>query len=419
MSQEYANADVSHLANRIVKGDLGLHKLDTFVEGDKNKGAALRRAVLEKITGVRLTHISQTVFDFNQLYGRNIENPIGSAHVPMGVAGPLLVKGEYAKGLFFVPLACSEGALVASVNRGCAAITRSGGAIVRVLRNEMTRAPLFRVNSVEQAVELVQWVRANRRLLEEAVGKVTRHGRLLDVEPYIVGNNVFLRFKFFTGDAMGMNMATIACDEIRKVIEEHLPFAHCISLSGNVCTDKKPAHINAIRGRGKTVVAEAVVNKDVVSKVLKTEPEAVVEVNVRKNYVGSATAGSISFNAHFANIIAAIFIATGQDVAQVVESSIGYTYAEVTEGGDLYISVTLPSLEVGTVGGGTWLPTAREALALMGCAGGGDPVGSNALKFAEVVTAAVLAGELSLLAALAAHHLAEAHKRLGRRKRHG
>jgi hydroxymethylglutaryl-CoA reductase (NADPH) len=243
---------------------------------------------------------------------------------------------------------------------------------------------------------------------------VTKHGKLRGVKPYIVGNNLYLRFEFETGDAMGMNMVTIASEEIMKVIEEHFPDVKYLALSGNLCVDKKPNAMNFINGRGKTVIAEAIIPREIVEKKLKTTPELIAEVNYRKNLVGSAQAGSYGFNAHFANIVGAIFLATGQDEAQITEGSHGITLAEVTPEGDLYISVTMPSLEIGTVGGGTRVATQREALSIMGVAGGGDPPGANAKKFAEIIAGAVLAGELSLLAAIAAKHLAKAHKELGR-----
>ncbi len=401
------------ILEKVVKGEIKLHELDEIV-GNSNEATLIRRLALERILGISLSNISFTTIDWVEVVGRNIENPIGAIQIPLGIAGPLKIHGEYAKGEFYIPLATSEGALVASVNRGCKAISESGGAIARIFHDGMSRAPIFHVNSVREGLELIKWVNENFELIKAEAESTTRHGKLVKIEPFIVGNNVWLRCVYTTGDAMGMNMVTIATDRICKFIEREFGKAKCVSLSGNMCVDKKPSLINMLHGRGKSVVAEAIVKREVVESVLKTKPEHIVEVNIRKNLLGSARAGSISFNAHYANIIAAIFLATGQDAAQVVESSMGYTWAEILNNGDLYISVTLPSLEVGTVGGGTRLPTQKEALQILGVYGSGNPPGTNAKKFAEIVASAVLAGELSLLAALAAGHLAEAHKKLGR-----
>lgn len=404
---------LEEIVRALERGEISHSRLEREL-GNANEAALARRLWLERKLGVSLSSIASTILDFQELYGRNIENPIGAVQLPVGVAGPLRVEGDYARGEFFVPLATSEGALVASVNRGAKAVTMSGGARVKVIYDGMTRAPLVWTPSVVEAARLAEWARGRINEFNKVVSTVTRHGRLVDVQPFIVGNLVWLRFVYKTGDAMGMNMATIASDRICKYIEEEYPGeARCIALSGNLCTDKKPAAVNRLLGRGKYVVAEAVIKRGVAREVLKAEPEAIHYVNTAKNLLGSAVAGSMSFNAHYANIIAAIFIATGQDAAQVVESSMGFTWTEL-RGEDLYISVTLPSLEVGTVGGGTRLPTQREALRLMGVEGGGDPPGTNALKLAEIIAAAVLAGELSLLAAIAAGHLARAHELLGR-----
>jgi hydroxymethylglutaryl-CoA reductase (NADPH) len=393
--------------------EVKLHEFEK-IYGDANKAAEARRQYLEKAVGVRLENIGKTIIDFNTVVGRNIENVIGAVQVPVGVAGPLLVKGDYANGYFYIPLATTEGALVASVNRGAKFITESGGARVKVLKDGMARAPLFRLPSLIDAVEFVEWVTQHFDELKKAAESTTRHGRLKEVQPFIVGNYVWLRLVFSTGDAMGMNMATIASDAVAKYIQQHFPKARLVALSGNMCVDKKANAVNFLLGRGKTVVAETVVKREVLER-LGITAEDVHEVNVRKNLIGSALAHSYGFNAHFANIVAAIFIATGQDVAQVVESSMGITSTEPRDEG-LYISVFLPSLEVGTVGGGTGLPTQREALALLGVAGSGNPPGTNALKFAEIIAAAVLAGELNLLIALARNELASAHQRLGRAK---
>jgi hydroxymethylglutaryl-CoA reductase (NADPH) len=393
--------------------EVKLHEFEK-IYGDANKAAEARRQYLEKAVGVRLENIGKTIIDFNTVVGRNIENVIGAVQIPVGVAGPLLVKGDYANGYFYIPLATTEGALVASVNRGAKFITESGGARVKVLKDGMARAPLFRLPSLIDAVEFVEWVTQHFEELKKTAESTTRHGKLKEVQPFIVGNYVWLRLVFSTGDAMGMNMVTIASDAVAKYIQQHFPKAKLVALSGNMCVDKKANAVNFLLGRGKTVVAEAVVKRGVLER-LGITAEDVHEVNVRKNLIGSALAHSYGFNAHFANIIAAIFIATGQDVAQVVESSMGITSTEPRDEG-LYISVFLPSLEVGTVGGGTGLPTQREALALLGVAGPGNPPGTNALKFAEIIAAAVLAGELNLLIALARNELASAHQRLGRAK---
>ncbi|RFA98417.1 hydroxymethylglutaryl-CoA reductase (NADPH) [Pyrobaculum aerophilum] len=391
--------------------EVKLHEFEK-VYGDANKAAEARRQYLEKVTGVKLENIGRTIIDLNTVVGRNIENVIGAVQIPVGVAGPLLVRGDYANGYFYVPLATTEGALVASVNRGAKFVTESGGARVKVLKDGMARAPLFRVPSLIDAVELVEWVTSHFEELKKVAESTTRFGKLKDIQHFIVGNYVWLRLVFSTGDAMGMNMVTIASEAVAKFIQENFPKAKLIALSGNMCVDKKANAVNFILGRGKTVVAEAVIKKEILER-LGITPEDVHNVNVRKNLIGSALAHSYGFNAHFANIIAAIFIATGQDVAQVVESSMGITSTEAREDG-LYISVFLPSLEVGTVGGGTGLPTQREALELLGVAGSGNPPGVNALKFAEIIAAAVLAGELNLLIALARNELASAHKKLGR-----
>jgi len=390
---------------KLLRNEVKIYELENIV--GEEKAPEIRRKFLERKLHVDLKHIgSYTISPKN--VRKNIENMIGAIQVPLGVVGPLKVLGEYASGEFYVPLATTEGALVASVNRGCSVITASGGAIARVIDDKMTRAPVFKVQGVDHALKVVKWIKDNWDTIKAAAESTTRHGKLVGFQYFIAGKNLFIRFKYHTGDAMGMNMATIATNEASKVIEEKTG-AKLIALSGNMCVDKKPAALNLILGRGKTVVAEVKIPREIVRKKLKTTPEDFVEVVYRKIYVGSALAGSYGFNAHFANIIAAVFIATGQDVAQVVEGSNGITIAEVTESGDLYVAVYLPSLEIGTVGGGTSVETQREALSIMGCYGSG-----NAKKFAEILASTVLAGEISLIGALAAQHLAEAHKKLGR-----
>lgn len=398
------------LLEKLKTGEVGFHKIDK--KPDTNAAIELRQAAVSELTGLEFFHIKNYSFDIEKVTDRNIENMIGAVQVPLGVAGPLRINGEYANGEFYIPLATTEGALVASAHRGCSVITASGGANVRIFDDKMTRAPVFMAKDVIGARKLVEWVKENFARLKEKAEATTRFGKLLSIEPFVAGRSVFLRFAYDTKDAMGMNMVTIATDAaVDLIISEN--DAELVALSGNMCTDKKPAAINAITGKGKTVSADVVLNREIIQEKLKTTPEKMAEVNYRKNLVGSARAGSLGFNAHAANIAAAIFIACGQDPAHVVEASNAMTLMELTEDG-LYCSVTLPSLAVGTVGGGTGIGAQQECLSMLGAAGAGDPPGANSKKLAEIVAAAVLAGEISLIGALAARHLAKAHAELGR-----
>jgi len=400
---------VAALVDRVRDGDIRLHELEEHADADA--AADARRRLVEADAGVDLDAVGSYGFPAERA-DANIENMIGAAQVPMGVAGPVTVHGGAVDGERYLPMATTEGALLASVNRGCSVVDAAGGATARVTKSGMTRAPVFRVADVAEAEALVEWVRDNEGTLREAAEATTSHGELLDVTPYVVGDSVFLRFRYDTKDAMGMNMATIATRAAAEAIEEATT-ASLIALSGNLCTDKKPAAINAVEGRGRSVTADVTIPREVVESRLHTTSEAIAEVNRRKNLVGSAKAGSLGFNAHVANVVAAMFLATGQDAAQVVEGSNAITTAEARDD-SLYVSVSLASLEVGTVGGGTKLPTQGEGLELLGVAGGGDPPGSNADALAECIAAGALAGELSLLAALGSRHLSSAHESLGR-----
>ncbi len=419
--------DTAALVAAVRDGELRLHELEDRADADA--AAEARRRLLAEETGADLETVGAYAFDAADAES-NIENAVGAAQVPMGVVGPVAIDGGAVDGERYLPLATTEGALVASVNRGCAAIGAAGGATARVLQSAMTRAPVFRVADVGEAGAVAAWVRDSFETLAAAAEATTSHGELREVTPYVVGDSVFLRFAYDTKDAMGMNMATIATEAAAEVVERETP-AELVALSGNLCSDKKPAAVNSVEGRGRTVAADVEIPGDIVEDYFGTTPAAIVEANTRKNLVGSAKAGSLGFNAHAANTVAAAFLATGQDMAQVVEGANAITTAEVrdggpasgasgaspdaeTSGGALYASVTLASLEVGTVGGGTALPTQAEALEVVGVGGGGDPAGSNADALAEVIAAAALGGELSLLGALAADNLAGAHEELGR-----
>ncbi|MDK2988590.1 MAG: hydroxymethylglutaryl-CoA reductase [Methanoculleus sp.] len=395
---------------RLKEGSLKLYALEK--ELPPEEAVRVRRAFVEGETGAALPKVGSFSIGLDRVVKRNIENMIGTVQVPLGVAGPLRVKGEYASGSYYLPLATTEGALVASVNRGCSLITRAGGADVRITRDGMTRAPVFAARDVVHAREVIAWVEGHAAEIRETAESTTKHGKFLEAVTYVAGTSVFVRLEFDTKDAMGMNMVTIASQKVGELIERETG-ARLVANSGNMCTDKKPAAINLVRGRGKTVVAGVRLSDERVADLLKTDAETLFEVNYRKNLVGSARAASFGFNAHAANVVAAMFIACGQDPAHVVEGSTAITTVDRVDGG-VYVSVTLPSLPVGTVGGGTGVDTQQECLAMLGVAGGGDPPGTHAKALGEIVAAGVLAGELSLLGALAAQHLARAHQEHGR-----
>ena len=401
--------DHESLAERVREGELRLYELEEHA--DAETAAKARRTLLEAETDADLYPVGDYTFDAADAES-NVENMIGAAQVPMGVVGPLPIDGGAAEGDHHLPLATTEGALIASVNRGVSAIRNAGGATARVLKSGMTRAPVFKVDDVAEAGDVSAWVRENVDRLADAAEATTSHGELQEVTPYVVGDNVFLRFSYDTKDAMGMNMVTIATEAACDVVESETP-ADLVALSGNLCSDKKPAAINAVEGRGRTVAADVLIPHEDVEERFGTTTDAIAEANTRNNLVGSAKAGALGFNAHAANVVAAAFLATGQDAAQVVEGSNAITTVDAREDG-LYASVTIASLEVGTVGGGTSLPTQAAGLDVLGYAGSGDPPGSNADALAEVIAAGALAGELSLLAALASRHLSSAHEELGR-----
>jgi len=395
-------------------GELRFHSLDK-IYGSK-KATEIRRKFLEDLTDKEYPAISNNSLDFDKVSGKNAENTIGAAQIPMGMIGPMRVNGEYANGEYYIPLATSEGALIASTNRGSSVITQSGGAVSRIVGDRMTRAPLFKVPDISHAVLLADWVRDNFEEVRSVSDSQTRFTRLESFRPFFAGRNLFIRFEFSTGDSMAMNSATKASDAIASFLEEKFPWARLVSVSGNMCVDKKPSAINLVMGRGKSILSEVLIPKELVEKKLKTTARKMEEVCYRKVFVGSAMAGSLGgFNAHFANIAAAFFAATGQDLAHVVEASNGLTMMEEVDG-DLYACVTLPDVPLATFGAGTSLPTQKEALEVLGLYGSGDNPGDNCKALAEIFASTVLAGELSLIGALASRDLTRAHMALGRAK---
>lgn len=386
---------------------IDLYKIEGSNEEEKVKK---RREYLERALGISLKNIGSTSFPVHERVGKNIENPIGTVQLPVGVAGPIKVNGDYAKGSFYLPLATTEGALVASVNRGMKLITSSGGAYTKILRKGMARSIVFEVKSLNALSSFFEFVDTNLKDIKNIGESVSSHLKIIDIQKFAIGNKVYLRVVGDTGDAMGMNMLTIACAKIGEYIQSHFD-AKLISVSANMCVDKKPNSINLILGRGRSVTAEARIPQKLLHEEFGVSIEDILSTFNSKIYLGSALSGSIGgFNAHVANLIAASFIALGQDAAQVVESSMAILNMEKKED-NLYASILLPSLEVGTVGGGTSLPFQSELLDLVGCKGSG-----GADKLAEIITASALAAELNLIIALTKNELASAHEKLGRNK---
>jgi len=400
------------LARMVLAGQIKDHQLEKLL--DPRRAVDVRRAAFDsKLStvgcGGALKDLpSGPSLDYSRVFGANCEIVVGYVPIPVGMVGPLTLNGQTV----YIPMATTEGCLVASTNRGCKAITQGSGATSVILRDGITRAPCVRMSSAKQAADLKLWCEQpnNFATLKQAFESTTSFGKLLTVEPTVAGKNVYLRLQCFAGDAMGMNMVSKGSLAVIDHLKQVFPDLDLVALSGNMCTDKKAAATNWIHGRGKSVVIEATIPNHIVRSTLKTTVQAIVQTNINKNLVGSAMAGAIGgFNAHAANNVTAVFLATGQDPAQNVESSNCITLLEETEQGDLWICCTMPSIEVGTVGGGTGLPAQAACLKAIGCKGGGASPGDNAKQLAHVVAAATMAGELSLLAALAANTLVQAH----------
>ena len=346
------------------------------------------------------------------VYQGNIENFIGLSQIPIGVVGPLRINGLYAHGDFYVPLATTEGALVASYNRGTKIISLSGGARVMCLDERVSRAPGFAFNSLVEAGGFIVWCVNNFARFQRITKATTTHGNLEDMKITIEGNQVYINFEYLTGDAAGQNMVTIATAAVCKYIMAKAPITpKFYFIESNMSGDKKATAMSYLFVRGKKVSAEVIIPREIFKKFLHTTPEMMMEY-WKMSFVGGVQSGSIGVQGHYANGLAAIFIACGQDAACVSEAAMGITRVDVVQKGDLYISVTLPNLIVGIVGGGTGLPTQSECLTLLGCKGKG-----TAKKFAEICTAAVLAGEISIMGALASGQFAQAHIKYGRKKK--
>ncbi|KAG9194423.1 3-hydroxy-3-methylglutaryl-coenzyme A reductase [Alternaria panax] len=385
--------------------------------GDKTRAVKIRRGLVSRTHATRETStllerslLPYKDYNYDLVHGACCENVIGYLPLPLGVAGPILVDGQN----YFLPMATTEGVLVASTSRGAKAINAGGGAVTVVTGDGMTRGPCIGFDSLVRAGAAKNWLDSEegQRTMKDAFNSTSRFARLQSMKSAIAGTNIYVRFRATTGDAMGMNMISKGVEHALTVMATDCGFEdmRVVTVSGNYCTDKKSAAINWIDGRGKGVVAEAMIPGSVVKSVLKCEVEDLVQMNISKNFIGSAMAGAMGgFNAHAANIVAAIFLATGQDPAQVVESANCITIMHNVNG-NLQISVSMPSIEVGTIGGGTILEPQSAMLDLLGVRGAHPTSpGDNARQLARVIAAGVLAGELSLNSALCAGHLVKAH----------
>jgi hydroxymethylglutaryl-CoA reductase (NADPH) len=376
-----------------------LHDFSSFLE---------RNLFLEKKLNLDLNPVKENFADKNQTEKVHCENLIGGICVPVGIAGPvkvLAIENKFEKEVF-VPLATTEGALVASVSRGFKAINELGGVSTLVNEIGVTRGPVFATKSLKESYNFVNYLRENKEKIKNVLESDSKYLKLLKIKEKIIGNSIYLRLYFNSGEAMGMNMATIATQRLVKFLEKDYPKVECLSVSGNYCIDKKPAWLNFINGRGLEINAEVILDKNTLKNVLKTDSQKMFDVWLSKCMIGSAISGSLGFNLHFANIASAFFIATGQDPAQVVEASLGMTVCKVLKNGNLYISVYLPAVMLATIGGGTKLKTQEAMLKLIGV--------KNKIDLARVFASTILAGELSLLAAQANGTLAKSHQKLGR-----
>ncbi|WP_100642450.1 hydroxymethylglutaryl-CoA reductase [Alteromonas facilis] len=372
--------------------------------------ATERRDFISQQTDSSLTNVGHYSIPPAALSG-NIENFTGVAQVPIGFAGPMLMNGELAQGEFYVPMATTEGTLVASYSRGMRLTRECGGIKTTVLEDAMQRAPMFSFDSARESRQFSKWVEANFEQIKSAAESTTSVGTLTNIEQYAVSKLRWLRFNFQCGDAAGQNMVSkatrAACEWI--VAQKPEGLEHFV-LAANMDTDKKHSHLNSLHTRGKRVVAEVTLDKQLMTDIMHCPPEALFKQRQYSN-MGAIMSASVSNGAHFANGITALFIACGQDVANVAESSAGYTYSEILPNGDYYFSVTIPSLVVATYGGGTGLPTQQECLNVLGCSGKGQ-----VNKFAEIVAATVLCGELSLASAVVADEWVSSHEKLGRNR---
>lgn len=376
-------------------------------QGYESERVARRRAWVEEKTGAALRHVGSYSVDSEEMRG-NIENPVGAAQVPIGIAGPIRVNGKHANGTFYVPMATTEGALVRSYERGMVALTRAGGVEARLVSDENQISPSFFFQNIAEAANFAEWIPEHFAEIKEQAESTTWHGRLKNLRCHQIARQVIVSFGFETGDAQGMNMIVTASDHACRWIAGQFPASTHFQFSG-MCSEKRPSGYLLTRGKGKYVTAGALLPSDILKAYLHCTARQLYDV-WHSTLIGHLAANAVGYNAQYANGLTAMFIALGQDVANVVNSSCGITSFDLSEGG-LYVCLTLPALSVATVGGGTGLGTQRECLEMIDCFGGG-----KSGKLAEIIAAALLGGEISMGAAIASGEFAAAHEHYGRNR---
>jgi len=393
-----------------VPAEEGAARIPRQPEDDYGEAAIReRQAFVEAYSGKRLEHLPHYSLDPQTLRG-NVEHFTGVAQVPIGFAGPITIHGEQAEGDFIIPLATTEGTLVASYNRGIKVLNLSGGVRCTVSQDCMQRAPVFIFEDARAARDFREWLDEHIDEIREAAESTTSVGKLIYIDTYLSNKFAFCRFNFSTGDAAGQNMVGRATFAACSWILERHPEVRRFYLESNFATDKKASQVNMMRTRGKRVTAECVIKREVLQQHMRVDPE-----NLAYHWgvagIGTFISGANNNGLHSPNAITAMFIATGQDVANVAESSAGIVYCELTPDQDLYLSITIPSLIVATYGGGTGLATQRECLEVLGCYGR-----DRVHKFAEIVAGVVLAGEVSLASAISSHDWVSSHENYGRNR---
>lgn len=400
------------ILEKLNKKEIKIHEIENLTN---HVNAALLRKKFINQQNVELNSIDRYNFSAESIYKKNCENLIGGVSIPVGIAGPLAININNKISNFYIPLATTEGALVASINRGMKLISKAGGVNTTHKNFGMTRAPVFKTKNLEKSLEFERFIKDNFEQLKKVTEATSNHLTLKDTQVFINGRSVWVRFVYDTQDAMGMNMVGKATDAAATFILSRFD-VKLIALSGNVCVDKKPSQMNNILGRGRGVQAEIFITKETLEEVMKCDIETFYEVGLRKNYQGSIISGSTGFNSQAANIISAIFLATGQDIAHAVDASNTITNVE-HEGDGIYFNINIPNLNIGTVGGGTTLGAQNELLNLALKSIDGEIDMNKTELLARIIGATVLAGEISLNGALANNTLACAHDALGRSKK--